>query len=670
MASLDKDIIIFYNIFLKNFFNKDDKELYDMYKNEVITNYQKKYETFFDSLKVNVFFKNLKRKYIENKKNIVKKIDERFFDSFNDTAKLLYINSYMLLYKNYIKNENTNLYRIRTISFISFLKYFFNDISIFSKLLKDFQFLGKGSFGNIYKSNYGIAVKINKKNTDTSHEEFIGKSVCNKIIDKFHIPNFVYTFGLFESDGKNESIDNEENIKDEKINIKLFLDSKPKSILLIEQIENSTTLSDMLKNNKLNVNEFKEIYYQILMSLYLANEYYAFVHNDLHSDNILVYKNFKSKLFNYPMVYKDFVLEHFPKYVPKIIDYNTGCCIVKGKYFYPDIKYYIIPNINNDIYKLTVTCLIDAKNKNIKKFLHSILTEYFINEKISISQIEKYYEDFLFKKMLTKGDTTILKNILKEFKKENLQMVKYKLTKDVLDTSFYFAYKNDNIHYLLFNLHFLHDIENVLDYIDKNSLEFYLEKIYDLRSYFFRIFYNTSYIRNYFFKKEINTIKPYMINEKVNYSNLNVLDNIMNDNDKEFGRKFNKEGYWKWYTSVSSEEETKKLVYFYLIFFVRKEFKYPIGYIGFERKKYDNNFIVSIYLNRKMMHKRLGPLVYEIGLENFFKEIKEEKYKEIIVSASIFDWNNASINFFKKLDFNYLNKNKNIVVYTRKYNIE
>lgn len=105
---------------------------------------------------------------------------------------------------------------------------------------------------------------INTSFDENIHEAFIGLYAINNL--RKIIPNFVYTFGMF--------------------NDKCVFQPDYSCNYLITEYIPGKPLSKFIKNS--NVTQFVEILLQVCLSLKLAGELYDFTHYDLHSGNLII----------------------------------------------------------------------------------------------------------------------------------------------------------------------------------------------------------------------------------------------------------------------------------------------------------------------------------------------------------------------------------------------
>jgi serine/threonine protein kinase len=113
------------------------------------------------------------------------------------------------------------------------------------------------------------------------------------------------------------------------------IEDYPVQINCIEKLE--YTLDNYIENTQNNISEveWKSIIFQICFGLSVAQKQYDFVHNDLHSSNIMfketeleyLYYNFKGNCFKIPTFGK----------ITKIIDFGRATFNYKNKVFFSDV---------------------------------------------------------------------------------------------------------------------------------------------------------------------------------------------------------------------------------------------------------------------------------------------------------------------------------------------
>ena len=110
------------------------------------------------------------------------------------------------------------------------------------------------------------------------------------------------------------------------------LSSMPVQILAMELMDE--TLTELIKND-LKKEEWKSILFQICFGLAVAQKHFKFIHNDLHTDNIMFkkieeeykYFKYKDKYFKVPTYKKE----------TKVIDFARGILNVGKKKYFSDV---------------------------------------------------------------------------------------------------------------------------------------------------------------------------------------------------------------------------------------------------------------------------------------------------------------------------------------------
>jgi hypothetical protein len=323
-----------------------------------------------------IFLFLFKTNKIEKFKKI-KKTDKMNFSDFN------------LLNNKIIKIENVSYN-----SFVYKLEYIKNNKKYFS----------------ILKSNIGSSEE------DNLFYEFQVGLFINKQIKKF--PCFIKTYNIFVYKDKKSWDNFKNNLELENDEIKKSLkDVKNKNIknikcnnyygLLIQYVNNSNSLKEMLNNIEFINNELMNVLFQIYFPLISLID--KFSHNDLNYNNILIVKVINNEFINFNYVLNDeetIIIK--TQYIVKIIDYGNT-------YFYENKK------LNtNAIYKILNSkdnCLNDSNkyNENIYYKKH-IIENYLINDIIL-----NYNRNF--------NDNNEIINYLKTINEINIKLIFEKILK-------------------------------------------------------------------------------------------------------------------------------------------------------------------------------------------------------------------------------------------------
>jgi hypothetical protein len=191
-----------------------------------------------------------------------------------------------------------------------------------------------------YKS-HAVLKSSEKANTDNLYYEYLVGLFLNE--QSKYSPIFVETYGTFvyNSDAEYENMKKLTATKDELngLHVERYPgDScsydKKKSLLgtscelskhfavLIQHIKDAETISEKCVSSVSFVEaDLPFVLYQIYHTLYLLNK--TFTHNDLHTENVLIYEPVKGGYIQYYYHSKDgSVLAFKSAYIPKIIDYG------------------------------------------------------------------------------------------------------------------------------------------------------------------------------------------------------------------------------------------------------------------------------------------------------------------------------------------------------------
>jgi hypothetical protein len=167
---------------------------------------------------------------------------------------------------------------------------------------------------------------VEKANTgDLTHEVFVGK-VLNSLLTT--IPNFYFTFGLYDNK------------------------------LLTEFIEGETLLS-YIRSPNFTLPDFITILLQICLALQIAQRRYYFVHNDLTPWNIMLQKGPVREVY---YTLEGITYQFCTTLVPIIIDFGRSHIIYENKHWGSTINPFSFSSIQ-DIVSLLVTSLYEISEK-------------------------------------------------------------------------------------------------------------------------------------------------------------------------------------------------------------------------------------------------------------------------------------------------------------------
>lgn len=417
-----------------------------------------------------------------------------------------------------------------------------NDVFLSKTLFRSskIKYLSEGANGSVdkietYEGNDFIQKSMLNNNSDYINNELVrefivGLSLLLSVRDK--IPNFTIPYGIYSSNGslfypknsetyKNENI---ESILKESHNIYTYvkndeeenkyianLDSYNYKYFLITDYSKGKSLTKEL----LNIDDkiLLSILFQLIRALIYANRETGFVHNDLHSTNIMI-TEFSDKIilndvFNEISNYNC----HETNHLVKIIDYGYSSITN-----YVNYDYHIMSNenttIHNDIIKITLDCFF------------VLYDEYIIvpNERLFMNMclITKFILSCYFRELDLLSLEELLQNkedSLKIFNK--IKNIELKESKRAYDPSTMYC-----------KINMLEECKNInpID-IYKNMIELYDD--YNSK-YNWNIFNNNCNVKYYyesddkiydFINEKIESNKIYEIETKLN----TLVDNIVND---------------------------------------------------------------------------------------------------------------------------------------------
>ena len=271
-----------------------------------------------------------------------------------------------------------------------------NPVKFSEEYVRNVKQIGEKSVhGIVFKADVDGAegmfvAKISKKSRDDLiHEIFIGVMALNEM--RTVIPNFMYTYGYVECASPR--------------GVAEFCPGEGNTLyLLLENLKNTTSLREYLKTNPFNLEEFINIYLQVLLSLQMAYEYYDFTHFDLHDMNVLLRDPPAGKnVIHYTIRGEDIFLK--VNKVATIIDFGTSHISIDGRNYgnYRLCNYDVLNHSFPlyDSYKLFMFAMDSARNNSIND-LEIIGTEmnpifnYFYDDRYNLwltveDQIETYY---------------------------------------------------------------------------------------------------------------------------------------------------------------------------------------------------------------------------------------------------------------------------------------
>lgn len=291
----------------------------------------KYYKSLYDSKKIDTIFKRrsaIQQDYI--KKYMVKL-------SVNPLCQSVVHKRYDLDVEQLIIDSQKNFYSpdlLRAMSCYSSYSVFINSpykgdeqnnniYSFWDKI----RAVASGEQGTIYESTKeeqddAFLVKSTTEavsDYDTYHEIFTG-FVLNRY--RSQIPNFMYTYGYIDICGpvSGTKLSGVKNI---------CLTGGLNIYSIVERINPGITLKDHL-NDGLVTEDFIKLYLQIILSLYTARDI-RYVHNDLHTGNIVMRDLSKTTLVPYKFGTKTIYIK--TNQIPTIIDYGLSYFELGGEKF-------------------------------------------------------------------------------------------------------------------------------------------------------------------------------------------------------------------------------------------------------------------------------------------------------------------------------------------------
>jgi len=268
------------------------------------------------------------------------------------------------------------------------------------------KFIGEGSagFANLVDSFDGSAKLVSKKNDtqkDTDNEYLVGTQLN---VLRQYTPCFSYVFGKID-----------------------------KSI--IYEYGGGVSLHTWRDQNPNNVGDLLTILIQLLLSLYIAQRKYNFIHNDLHGSNIII----RDKRDSYSLIVGDTEYRFNNVLVPCIIDYGLSYIEIGDEY---------VPEYNGKRRKLFIQgfdpcfMLFDCAHSNagtikdttlrlFKTFYKSPLSNNFIPENlyrsIDATTTPLDLATFIFKSGRLSNIAMNRRNVYIEQKPENMETIYTKM---------------------------------------------------------------------------------------------------------------------------------------------------------------------------------------------------------------------------------------------------
>jgi hypothetical protein len=225
---------------------------------------------------------------------------------------------------------------------------------------------------NFFSPDIEVIVKVPQKtngNESKIREYFIGIKSINRL--RSLIPTFVYTLGAFLC---NKSPNKTELCNNDLCNNDL---SKNTAFILYEKIPGDS-IHTLLKNDKINFDQWLVIFFQLLLGLEVAQREVRFTHFDLHTENVMIRKN-DAYSYNVPLDMSTYSIIT-PEFIPVIIDFGAASSYIDTRYvgsfdyMSHGMLNFMIPG--HDMYKFMTFCAKKTVNKELKTKIVSLFSFY------------------------------------------------------------------------------------------------------------------------------------------------------------------------------------------------------------------------------------------------------------------------------------------------------
>jgi len=353
----------------------------------------------------NFIIQNLNEYQISEKENYINKLNEvsilkilnqKFFIG-SDMNELLSLFDSILLLTSKNNNCHNGIYNLTE----DILKWFTK--------IKKLPVQGTEGFiytADIFSNKLQVIIKSQQYNNKSNFssmlkEYFIGIKAINNL--RYILPTFVYTLGAFTVPNTIKTFSNlyiSKKITDNKKELDNII------FVIYEKIP-GTSLDNLLLNEKINFDEWILIFFQLLLSLEIAQRKIRFSHFDLHVGNVMIRKknNFS---YTVPLDNKSYCIKNCDIF-PVVIDFGMSSSYIEGRYIgrYDFAKYgilnFMVPGF--DMYKFIIYSMVYAKNKNLKNNIRQLFKFYGSNDPYNIfsmgdtlSATDKYCRDVTYSK--------------------------------------------------------------------------------------------------------------------------------------------------------------------------------------------------------------------------------------------------------------------------------
>lgn len=211
------------------------------------------------------------------------------------------------------------------------------DKLLFSNKLSriDMYFMGNRRAGPQFPFSVKSTLDVAKKR-ENIHDAFVGIKAVNHLLK--HIPNFAYTFGLFDNE-KNETV-------------------------VVREFIGGYSLLEYLSSREFSFNEFLCIMIQICLAIQIAQDKIGFVHYDLTPWNIILQPS-KNAVFDY--VLRDTsIIRIKTNLVPVIIDYGKSHVIVNQKH-HGFVNMFKVSTIQDMLSLMLISVRVIIENQRLSK---------------------------------------------------------------------------------------------------------------------------------------------------------------------------------------------------------------------------------------------------------------------------------------------------------------
>ena len=198
----------------------------------------------------------------------------------------------------------------------------------------------KSAYSSVYtvdilSDKFKIIIKTSQQNIlkEVYREYYISIAGINNL--RYKIPTFVYTFGIFKPSTDqikrlNLKITSRYQDKIKKLNTKEItkLELNKKNIFIMNEQIIGESMKQFISDKNISVNEWLDIFIQLLISLEVGQRDIKFTHFDLHLDNILITKD---KVIPYEVNFDNYTYSiNNTEYKPVIIDFGMSSITING----------------------------------------------------------------------------------------------------------------------------------------------------------------------------------------------------------------------------------------------------------------------------------------------------------------------------------------------------